>query len=447
MIYRTEIERAVIASVLQGSQFYFEIEDIVKPEYFEQDGGFREIFEACKDQYSNGRKYDLIEIAKNSNTQLDTLRKLIISANTPKLVEHSEELKANYNKDLLKVALSKAESVLDTEGAQSAFSCVESTYREIEGTQDEQSSHISTTLIPTMDKIINASEKKGLTGISTGLSEMDKITGGWTSTDMIVIGARPGMGKTTVSINWAYTCALEGKHVVIYSLEMSKSQITMILMSIITGIDTDLMRRGDLDKGQKDKLYKASEKLADLPIWIETKYHNIEDINHNSMMLNRRVGIDLRIIDYLQLVGSKEAKSTYDRVSHVSRELKLYSSEDRIDCCTIALSQLSRSVETRGGSKRPLLSDLRESGAIEQDADLIYFVYREGYYDPDTLEDYTELILSKNRHGKAPHTFKVQIKNRAMSQYSQNEYGFASQQDTYNPQITQRQNGFEEIPF
>lgn len=245
----------------------------------------------------------------------------------------------------------------------------------------------------------------GLTGVTTGFKGLDKITNGWQSSDMIIIAARPGMGKTAFTLSLANNAAAANQGVAIFSLEMSDDQLVQRLISMQSMIPASKLREGKLDKEEFKILHDAVDKLSQMPIYIDdTPAINIFELRAKCRRLKQNHDIGLVVIDYLQLMsaGDKTKRGNREQeISSISRALKGMAKELKVP--VIALSQLSRAVETRGGDKRPQLSDLRESGAIEQDADIVTFIYRPDYYDlsdnidmPDNL---AEIIIAKHRNG------------------------------------------------
>ena len=254
-----------------------------------------------------------------------------------------------------------------------------------------------------------SSESGGLTGVPTGFTDLDKVTNGWQPSDMIVLAARPGMGKTAFVLSIARNAAMDfGKGVAIFSLEMANVQLVQRLLSMEAQVDSKKMRSGQMSDEEWDKLQQGIERLSAAPIYIDdTPAINIFELRAKCRRLKMQHDIQLVVIDYLQLMsGNSSGKQTNreQEISAISRNLKQLAKE--INVPVIALSQLSRAVEQRGGDKRPMLSDLRESGAIEQDADMVNFIYRPEYYDIDqdqdgnSLKGVAKIIVAKNRHGE-----------------------------------------------
>jgi replicative DNA helicase len=258
---------------------------------------------------------------------------------------------------------------------------------------------------PALDEVGAAMKKpNGITGVPSGISVIDRITGGWQPSDLIIIAARPSMGKTTYVLNVLKNAALNnGLPVAIFSLEMSSIQLTKKVIGMQAGMTTNQLVKGVLEMQEYAHLESESAKLLSLPLYVDdTAGITVEQIRAKTIALKAKHDIRLAVVDYLQLVQAPGRGSREQEISAISRGLKMLAKDLNIP--VIALSQLSRAVESRP-DKRPQLSDLRESGAIEQDADLVGFLYRPEYYGIKTDEqgrptaNVIELIVSKHRNG------------------------------------------------
>ena len=250
--------------------------------------------------------------------------------------------------------------------------------------------------------------KKGdaIVGVPSGFDDLDKVTNGWQSSDLIIIAARPGMGKTAFVLSLAKNAAERDYPIAIFSLEMEDKQLVQRLISMDSEISTSRIRAAKLDQSEWNRLNQSVEKLSEMPIYIDdTPGINIFELRAKCRRLKQNHNIQMIVIDYLQLMsadkGNGKGQNREQQISTISRSLKGLAKELKVP--VIALSQLSRAVETRGGDKRPMLSDLRESGAIEQDADIVTFVYRPGYYnmedESDLPDDVAQIIIAKHRNG------------------------------------------------
>ena len=253
----------------------------------------------------------------------------------------------------------------------------------------------------TLDKITKLYENKaGITGLPTGFRDLDRLTSGLQPSDLILVAARPSMGKTAFTLNIAQNVGVkQHKTVAFFSLEMSQEQLVQRLLCQIAHIDSQKLRTGQLNSDDEwTKLTDACDKLYQAPIYIDdTPGISVTEMRSKARRLKAEHGLDLIIVDYLQLMQGRNSESRQQEISEISRSLKALARELKVPL--IALSQLSRSVESRQ-DKRPMLSDLRESGALEQDADIVSFLYREDYYDKETENQHnTEIILAKHRNG------------------------------------------------
>ena len=253
--------------------------------------------------------------------------------------------------------------------------------------------------------------KEGLSGLPTGFHKLDALTSGWQPSDLIIIAARPGMGKTAFVLSMARNIAVDAnKAVAVFSLEMSSVQLITRLISSETSLSSEKLRTGKLEDHEWQQLNVKVKDLEKAPLFIDdTPSLSIFDLRAKARRLKQQNDIQLIVIDYLQLMtaggNQKGGGNREQEISTISRNLKGLAKE--LDIPVIALSQLSRAVETRGASKRPLLSDLRESGAIEQDADIVSFIYRPEYYKIDVWDDdeqsstegQAEFIVAKHRNG------------------------------------------------
>jgi replicative DNA helicase len=262
-----------------------------------------------------------------------------------------------------------------------------------------------------LKKIEEIAQKEGMSGIPSGFSKLDALTSGWQPSDLVIIAARPGMGKTAFVMSMAKNISIDFDiPVAIFSLEMSSVQLITRMISSETGISSGKLRKGDLQPHEWEQLNVKVKNLSNAPIFIDdTPSLSIFDLRAKARRLVSQHDVKIIVIDYLQLMtAGTTVKATGNReqeISAISRNLKALAKE--LNVPVIALSQLSRAVETRGGSKRPLLSDLRESGAIEQDADIVSFIYRPEYYGQTEWDDEErtpcegqgEFIVAKHRNG------------------------------------------------
>tara|TARA_B100001142_G_scaffold327944_1_gene386774 strand:+ start:11475 stop:12989 length:1515 start_codon:yes stop_codon:yes gene_type:complete len=282
-------------------------------------------------------------------------------------------------------------------------------YDVTQGNIKKSSETAQSLVIQAKNKIEAVSNKEGLSGVPSGFNKIDKLTAGWQQSDLVIIAARPGMGKTALSLSMASNIAVNNKiPLAFFSLEMSSIQLITRMISSETGLNSDKLRTGKLEKHEWEQLNVRVKNLENAPLYIDdTPSLSIFDLRAKARRLVSQKDVKIIVVDYLQLMttgGNIKTGNREQEISTISRNLKALAKELNIP--VIAISQLSRMVEGRT-SKRPLLSDLRESGAIEQDADIVSFIYRPEYYKIDTWDDNersstegeAEFIVSKHRNG------------------------------------------------
>lgn len=351
------------------------LEELRSTEKLESVGGITYITEVNGSVLSTANVVSYIKIVEDKAI----LRRLIRSSN--------EIIELSYNNQ------NNVESVLDT-AEQRIFNIAEK-----RNTSDFEA--MNTVLERGFLEIERLFNNKGsINGVPSGFPDLDAKTSGFQKGDMILIAARPSMGKTTFALNIAEFAALRAnKSVAVFSLEMSKEQLAYKLLCSEANVDMLKLRTGNLEDKDWENIAKASGPLASAKIYIDdTAGVNVMEMRSKCRKLKIEHGIDLIVIDYLQLMsGSSGTESRQQEVSEISRSIKAIAKE--MECPVIALSQLSRAPEQRA-DHRPMLSDLRESGSIEQDADLVMFLYRDEYYDKETEDkNMAECIIAKQRNG------------------------------------------------
>jgi replicative DNA helicase len=242
---------------------------------------------------------------------------------------------------------------------------------------------------------------KAITGVPSGFADLDSLTSGFQPSELVVVAARPSMGKTAFCLNVASNAALEGQGIAIFSLEMSKESLVHRMLTAMARVDSQRVRQGTLRDFDFTQLARAAGILQSCPIWIDdTPALTLLEMRSKARRLKAENDIRMVVVDYLQLMRSPEhAENRVQEISDISRSLKALARE--LEIPVVALSQLSRASEQRGGERKPILSDLRDSGAIEQDADLVIFIHRAEYYDreDESKRGLAEIMLSKNRNG------------------------------------------------
>ena len=427
-----ELEEVVLGAMMVEKSAVNAVIDVLQPESFYVEA-YGEVFRAIQTLFNNSEPIDLLTVTEQlrKDGKLDMLggshrvasltSRVASSAN----VEFHARIIAqkHIQRELIRVSNAIIEKAYDeTSDVFDLLDEAESKLFEVaEGNIRKSYESMSTVMRQALDDIEAArNNEDGVSGVPSGFHDLDKITGGWQRSDMVVLAARPGMGKTAFVLSMARNMAVDHDiPVAVFSLEMSAVQLVQRLISSETEINSDKFRKGNLEEHEYQQLHSRCGKLSKAPLFIDdTPGLNIFELRAKCRRLKAQHGIDMVIIDYLQLMSAGSDKGNREQeISSISRSIKGIAKE--LDVPIIALSQLSRNVETRGGDKRPLLSDLRESGAIEQDADIVAFIYRAEYYGitehPDGIDTagLGELILAKHRHG-ALDTIKMKfVKNLA----------------------------------
>ena len=263
-------------------------------------------------------------------------------------------------------------------------------------------SRLKEMLWPTMERI-EALQRSGksITGVPSGFVDLDRLTSGFQPSELVIVAARPSMGKTAFCLNVATHAAVEGHGVAIFSLEMSRDQLVQRMLTAEARVDSQRVRQGGLKDADFTNLARAAGVLQSCPVWIDdTPSLSLLEMRSKARRLKADNDIKMVVVDYLQLMRSPEyAENRVQEISDISRSLKALARELAVP--VVALSQLSRASEQRGGERRPILSDLRDSGAIEQDADLVLFIHRPEYYDreDESKKGLADIMLAKNRNG------------------------------------------------
>lgn len=395
-----ELQYSIIGSLIQDNHLYYQHKEIlINTEAFD-DPEIKEVAKYLFERLENNEKVTLPIMLAQFKQKRSIIRHAVKFREPHAIAEHIDRVVTEYRRiKYVEVLRDQSLELLEGADPDEIKLKIEKQLSRIDGNKADK--HLSWTqqIQTTLDNILLAREKKGLTGISYQMSAIDKATGGAQKTDLIILAARPGMGKTTYAIQLCDKAAdLKDGVTVFISLEMSTPQIIEKLISRKTGITVTKMRTGQITDAEYDTILKAADLIDKSNIIIIDHVNDIEEIKQVLISIAYKYPINLLCIDYLQLIGSRQKFQNKNAlVESITRELKRLSNRSVLNCPTIALSQLSREVEKRG-DKRPMLSDLRDSGAIEQDADIVLFPYRPEYYNEDTLEN-AEIIVAKNRHG------------------------------------------------
>jgi replicative DNA helicase len=417
-----DLEEAVLGAMMIDKKGVDEVIDILQSDAFYKDA-HKHIFEAIFQLFTDSQPIDLLTVSAQlkKNAKLDLaggdfyLIQLTQNISSSAHIEfHSRIILQKFiQRSLIRISSEIIEDSYDeTTDVFDLLDKAESKLYEVTQGNIKRSSETAQSLVNQAKKRIEEiANKEGLSGVATGFEKLDKVTSGWQPSDLIIIAARPGMGKTAFVLSMARNVAIDFGHpVALFSLEMSSVQLITRLISSETGLSSEKLRTGKLEKHEWEQLSVKVKDLEKAPLYIDdTPSLSIFDLRAKARRLASQNGIKLIIVDYLQLMtaggNGKGGGNREQEISTISRNLKALAKE--LEVPVIALSQLSRAVETRGSSKRPLLSDLRESGAIEQDADIVSFIYRPEYYKIDEWDDdeqgptkdQGEFIIAKHRNG------------------------------------------------
>ena len=416
-----DLEEAVLGAMLIDEKGVNEIIELLSPEVFYK-RSHQLIYESIERLFRESEPIDLLTVSadlkKNKNFEpaggdfylISLSQKVSSSAH---IEFHSRIILQKYiqrklitiSNEIIQKSYNESTDVMDLlDEAESKL------YDVAQGNIKTSTESAQNLVIRAKARIEEIAKQEGLSGVSTGFEKLDKLTSGWQPSDLVIIAARPGMGKTALALSMARNISVQQKiPVAFFSLEMSSVQLITRLISSETGLTSDKLRTGKLADHEWQQLNIKVSDLESSPLFIDDSPSlTIFELRAKARRLASSHGIKLIIIDYLQLMNigsSNKAGNREQEISTISRNLKALAKE--LDIPVIALSQLSRAVETRGGTKRPILSDLRESGAIEQDADIVSFLYRPEYYGITEWDDEMktpsegqgEFIVAKHRNG------------------------------------------------
>ncbi len=418
--YSVEAEQAVLGSIIIDPQCLNDIAVNMKSEYF-YIPQHKEIYTALSSMYELSQTVDfvsLLEKLKKSGVYDDAggkayLTQLVQTVPTSaNVLTYAAIVRDRYYARALMTA---AQGIIkdindDSEDADKLISAAEQRIYDIRQGRDVTGlTHIKSVIenetYDRLTKMSNPETRGDYVGIPTGLGELDKMITGLNKSDLIILGARPGMGKTAFALNIARNVAVnENKTVCFFSLEMTRDQLAQRMLSSEAGIPSAKLRTGELEADEWTRLAQAGDVLSKTQIYFdETSGITVQEMKAKLLRMKK---VDLVVVDYLGLMKSaKKTENRVQEVSEITRNLKIMAKDLKIPILVCA--QLSRGTESKGGSHKPALADLRESGSIEQDADIVLFLYREKYYDNEKKEDEdmgdpnkAECIVAKNRHGE-----------------------------------------------
>lgn len=411
--YSIEAEQSVLGSVLLNKDLLIMVVDVLNKDdfYAEQNA---EIYDAMLTLFKRNEPIDLVtimEILKSRNL-VEKTGGLLYLTNLSTAPDFTENIMAyakivkdkSILRKLINASTETIQNCYDQEqDVADVLDKAEKSVFDVAQQKDQRG------LVPIESVLTDSFEllqelymrKDKLTGLTTGFADLDRKLGGLQKTDLILIAARPAMGKTAFSLNIAQNAALKGKaKVAIFNLEMSKEQLIQRMIASISQVELSKLKNGSIDDEEWTQVVQGIGVLQNSDVYIDDSPGiTATELRSKCRRLKVERGLDLVLIDYLQLMESDgRTESRQQEISKISRSLKILAKE--LECPVVALSQLSRAVEARS-DHRPMLSDLRESGAIEQDADLVMFLYRDDYYNKDSdQKNVTEIIIAKHRHGE-----------------------------------------------
>jgi replicative DNA helicase len=409
-----EAEAGVLGSIIIDPEAIVQVSDFLRPEDFYRDA-HRTIYEVILRLYEEHSPADFITICD----ELERLNKLEEVGGASYITSLVNQVPTSGNiefygrivertsilRRLIHAAGQIAAIAYEEGDADVALDKAEQLIFEIsQGHARTDFSHVRDILADYMNKLEQLHERRGtIVGVPTGFTDLDRLTGGLQKSDLIVLAARPGVGKSSLALSLAHNAAIKHQiSIAIFSLEMSKEQLAQRLLSMDASIDQQRLRTGWIEEDEWERIVYAMDTLSEANIWIDdTAGISTMEMRSKARRLQAEHGVDLIIVDYLQLmqatIGGKRNENRVQEISEISRSLKGLARE--LNVPILALAQLSRAVESRQ-SKVPQLSDLRESGSIEQDSDIVMFIYRDDVYNPESeRKNIADIIIAKHRNG------------------------------------------------
>lgn len=405
-----ESEQGVIGSILNKNDVIDKTNQHIKPKDF-YDSRNRMIYQTCLKMYEKNIKIDINTLQgylRDENILEDVggeeyLESILLSSfYTSNVDQYAKRIK---EKSTLRELIYSCQEIMEQaynqkDDVEYIIENAESSIFDV--TQQSLNKglvRVSESLQETLEKLNELTQNEGkITGVTTGISSMDYSLSGLQKSQLIVLAARPAMGKTALGVTLAWNAAKAGKKVAFFSLEMSSYQLSQRLLSMVSFVELENIIGGKIEDEQWQLILQAAREIAGCDLYIdETAAISLSELRSKAKRLKAENGLDLIVIDYLQLMTVNDrSENRQQEISKISRGLKALSKE--LDCPVLSLAQLSREADKRSDHK-PILSDLRESGAIEQDADVVMLLYREDYYDPEVKPNIADLIIAKHRNG------------------------------------------------
>lgn len=414
-----DLEEAVLGAMMLEQNALTNVVDILKPDVFYKES-HQKIFKAIHQLFSDSEPVDILTVTQKlqKNGELEAVGGAYYISQLTNRIASAANVEFHARIVLQKFLQRELIRISDIiikesyEDSTDVFDILDRAEKELFAVSEtnlrRNYADMPSLVKEAIKQIENSRDQEGhISGVPSGFSAIDRVTAGWQKSDLIVLAARPGMGKTAFVLTMARNIAVDFKKpVAVFSLEMAGVQLVMRLIASESELASDKLKRGQLEQYEWEQLNAKLSNLTDAPLYIDdTPALSIFELRAKCRRLKAQHDIQLVIVDYLQLMsgGNDKAGNREQEISNISRSMKSLAKELNIPI--IALSQLSRAVETRGGSKKPILSDLRESGAIEQDADMVCFIYRPEYYkihedeQGHSTEGLAEFIIAKHRNG------------------------------------------------
>ena len=414
MIDTTHIENNILGTLIMWPERYHDISQVAYPFMFSEKN--RALADYLFAAISEGQAVELGVVVQDAQAQkLSTASHILAITQAPAMddvVAHCHKLREAYQiQEDSKRYNNALKALLNGEEYEKVRARFDSEFEALQAMIEVKADTRFDDIREAYDHLIRGLENDGLNGVPTGSHELDAHTGGWQPGNLIILGARPGMGKTTDALDRVYAAASAGVPVMFISLEMTSKEVYYKLAAKRAGIPSWKLQRSEVTPEELPRVWPAMEYISELPIYVfddRSVGNTLSSIRDKARQVQREHGLGLIVLDYIQLMTSEENQRE-ERISAISQGLKRMAKQMNVPI--IALSQLSRDVEKRGGTKRPKLSDLRESGSLEQDGDIVGFYWRPEYYEiledeeGNSLEGVMEVIIAKHRMG-SPRTLR-----------------------------------------
>lgn len=393
MIHDPDAEAAVLGACLSDVSSLAVATELLTPEDFFTPS-HRAIFQSCIDLYGQGNIVDTVTVGQRHPDAKPLIFDLLQAYSHSGATERYARIVQGAS--IKRRLIQGANEIIEQTPTAEAASALEHAERMVMGIADKQIGDDASTLADLIPGALEAIEAGKQRGVGTGFYDLDNLTGGLQAGQMIIVAARPGVGKSSLLADLALNAATQGP-VLLFSLEMGKDELTRRFLGSEARIPANRIRDGFLDEGDWQRLVKAHERLAALPLSIDDSPNlSMMDVRSKCRRAKARGGLVMVVLDYIQLMTGDRAENRQQEVSDLSRGFKLLAKE--FDVPVIVAAQLNRGLEYRA-EKRPMLADLRESGSLEQDADIVAFLYRDALYNNEAEAGATELIVSKHRGG------------------------------------------------